>query len=124
VIVRAGDCTEILGILGVDKSTPTTGQEILGRVHPEDRERLVAAMAALSPAQPDLRISYRMVRPDGTVIWLERNSRAHFDEHGKLLRIIGMVADVTVRKLAEEALSQIGAKLIVAQERVQGVALR
>jgi PAS domain S-box-containing protein len=116
VIVRAGNCPEIFGVLGIDESTSTTGQKILARVHPEDRERLVAEMAALSPARPDLRISYRMVRQDGTVIWLERSSRAYFDEHGKLQRIIGMVADVTVRKLAEEALSQIGAKLIVAQE--------
>ena len=73
-------------------------------------------MAALSPEKPLLRISYRMMRLDGTPIWLERSSRAYFDEQGRMLRIIGMVADVTARKVAEEALSQMGAKLILAQE--------
>ena len=48
-----------------------------------------------------------MVRPNGTVIWVERrNSRAHFDDQGKLLRIVGMVADATERKRAEAALKE------------------
>jgi signal transduction histidine kinase len=61
-------------------------------------------------------MTYRMIRPDGTVIWVERNSRAYFDEHGKLLRIVGMVADITEHKLAEEALAGINRRLIEAQE--------
>ena len=93
-------------ILGIDEATPTTGQRILSRVHPDDRERLLATVAELSPVTPHLAIAYRMVRPDGTVIWVERNSRAHFDEHGKILRIVGMVADVTQRMRTEEALRE------------------
>jgi PAS domain S-box-containing protein len=93
-------------ILGVDQSMLSTGQQILAMVHPEDRERLVAGVADLSPDKPYLAITYRMVRPDGAVIWVERHSRAHFDEHGKLLRINGMVADITQRKRTEEALRE------------------
>src|SRR5262249_51361823 len=40
------------------------------------------------------------------VVWLDRNSRAYFDEEGKLRRIVGMVADVTERKQAEERLRE------------------
>ena len=47
-----------------------------------------------------------MLRPDGTVIWVERNSRAHFDEQGRMLRIVGMVADITERKRAIEELRE------------------
>jgi PAS domain-containing protein len=43
-----------------------------------------------------------MVRSDGTIIWVERSSRAQFDKQGSVLRIVGMVADVTERKRAEE----------------------
>jgi len=43
------------------------------------------------------RIRYRMVRSDRTVISVDRTSRAYFDEHGKLLRIVGMIADITDR---------------------------
>jgi PAS domain S-box-containing protein len=113
VVVRSGECPEIFG---VHDGTPTTPQQLMALVHPEDRGRLLAAKKALSPEKPYLRNSYRMIHPNGTVIWLEQNSRAHFDAQGRILRIIGMVADVTARKLAEEALSQVEAKLIVAQE--------
>jgi PAS domain S-box-containing protein len=43
-----------------------------------------------------------MVRSDDTVIWVERTSHAYFDEHGRMLRIVGMVADITERKRVEE----------------------
>jgi PAS domain S-box-containing protein len=91
-------------ILGIDPATPITGDQVLNNIHPEDRERFTAVAAGLNPGKPDLSISYRMVRPDGTVIWVERNSHAQFDEQGKLLRITGIVADITERKRAEEAL--------------------
>jgi len=42
---------------------------------------------------------------------LEKSGRAFFDEQGKLLRMIGMVADITERKLAEEALRESEDKL-------------
>ena len=103
IIVRSAESTQILGI---DDATQVTGQQILTKVHPDDREGLKAAVAALSPEKPDLLISYRMLRPDNTVIWVQRNSRAHFNEQGGLLKIVGMVADITERKQAEEALER------------------
>ncbi len=114
VIVRSEESTQILGI---DVSALATGQQILAKVHGDDRERLLAAIGALSAEKPDLKISYRMVRPDNSVIWVERISRAHFDEQGKMLRIVGMVGDITERKRAEEALSSMSRRLIEAQEQ-------
>jgi PAS domain S-box-containing protein len=96
----------VFQVLGENEGTHTTGQKIMAMAPPEDRERLVAAIAALSPDKPCLRISYRMVRSDGIMIWVERNSLAHFDEQGRLLRTVGMVADVTERKRAEEAVRE------------------
>jgi PAS domain S-box-containing protein len=52
-----------------------------------------------------------MVRSGGTVIWVERTSRAYFDEHGRMLRIVGMVTDISERKRAEEALGESEDKL-------------
>ena len=102
VLVKSGECAEILGTEPVP--SVTSGQEVLAKVHPDDREKLQAADAALQPESPNLKVSHRMVRPDGKLIWMERTGRAHFDEQGKLLRVVGMVADVTERMEAEEAL--------------------
>jgi PAS domain S-box-containing protein len=93
-------------ILGLDAGAHTTGQEILKMVPPEDRARLIAAIAQLRPEEPHLRISYRMVRSDGSVIWVERTSRAYFDEQGRMLRMVGMIADITERKRQEAVLRE------------------
>ncbi len=117
VIVRSGESAPILGI---DEATCFTGQQALTKVHPDDRAGLLAALAEISPEKPSLQVSYRMVRPDGNVIWVERNSRAQFDKQNRILRIVGMVADVTERKRTEEALHQKERELSEAQ-RVAGV---
>jgi PAS domain S-box-containing protein len=113
VIVRSAESAQILGI----DETLTTGKQILANVHSDDRERLKSAVAELSSEKPYLQISYRIVRPDGSVIWVQRSSRAQFDEQGRLMRIVGMVADITERKQAEEALkrSESNYRLFVAQ---------
>jgi PAS domain S-box-containing protein len=113
LIERSGESAKILGI---DEGAAVTGQQVMARVHPEDRERLTVALSQLTRENSVLQRTYRMIRPEGTVIWVERNSRAYFDEHGKLLRIVGMVADITEHKLAEEALAGINRRLIEAQE--------
>jgi signal transduction histidine kinase len=58
-----------------------------------------------------------MVRSDSTVIWVDRISRAYFDEHGKLLRIVGMLTDITERVRAEESLASVTRQLVEAQEQ-------
>jgi PAS domain S-box-containing protein len=112
VIVLSGESAQILG---TDGATRITGREVLAKVHPDDRERLKSAIAAVDPENPKLQITYRMRRPDGNVIWVERISRAHFDEQGRMLRMIGMVADVTKRQETEEALHQREKELLEAQ---------
>jgi signal transduction histidine kinase len=58
-----------------------------------------------------------LLRPDGSILWLERTGHAIFDEQGRMVRMMGMVADVTERKLAEEALAKVGGRLIEAHEQ-------
>jgi PAS domain S-box-containing protein len=115
VIVRSGEYAEMLC---TDKVTDlTTGQQISAKVHPDDREKVSTADAALTAEKPHLRVSHRMAGPDGSLIWVEKTGRAHFNEQGKLLRIVGMVADITDRKLAEAALADVSRRLIEAQEQ-------
>jgi PAS domain S-box-containing protein len=113
-IVRSEGVTQILG---EDEGTLTTGQRMSSMIPAEDRERLNAAVAQLSPEKPNLQIRHRMVRSDGNVIWVDSNSRAYFDENGKMLRIVGMLADITDRVRSEEALENMSRQLIEAQEQ-------
>jgi PAS domain S-box-containing protein len=115
VMARSGEYAEMLCADGVTQLT--TGQKTLAKVHPDDREKVLAADAALGPEEPYLRVSHRMAGPDGDAIWVERTGRAHFDKQGKMLRIVGMVADITERKRAEAALADVSRRLIEAQEQ-------
>jgi PAS domain S-box-containing protein len=114
VIVRSEESAKILGI---DPSVRLIGEQALGWIDPDDRERVVASISALSPEKPSLKISYRINRADDAQIWVEQNSLAHFDEQGSIVRVVGMVADITERKLAEAALFSARLKLIEAQEQ-------
>jgi PAS domain S-box-containing protein len=115
VIVRSGECAEIFNWM--DDPTHDTGRQFADRVHSDDRKAYVATETGPTVKNPTYQISFRMLRPDGSVIWLEESGHASFDDQGRLLRTIGMVADVTGRKLAEEALSNVSLRLIEAQEQ-------
>ncbi|HEV2732618.1 MAG TPA: MASE1 domain-containing protein, partial [Terriglobales bacterium] len=97
---------EFANILGSTARICLTRKQLLARVHPDDREQFTAAVDKLTPENPTSDITYRVVRADGAVIWLEKHGRAFFDPQGRMLRLIGMVADVTERKQSEERLRE------------------
>jgi PAS domain S-box-containing protein len=107
---------EQVNVLGFSEPRQLTRQGLLARVHPEDRALFVASVDQLTPQYPTTQISYRLLRPDGSVVWLEKNARGFFGEQGKLLRVIGMVANITERKQAEEALRGSEERLRLAQQ--------
>lgn len=114
VIVRSAEFSHILGLKGAPRNT--TCQEMLKTVHPDDREKIITATNGCTPEFPTCNVRYRVIRPNGSVVWLEKNAHAFFDGNGTILRMIGMVADITERKLAEEAISSVNRRLIEAQE--------
>jgi PAS domain S-box-containing protein len=75
------------------------------RVHPDDRECLLRTIAGLTPADDSYDTEYRVIRPNG-VAYFRESARALFDNGGRLVRLIGMVADITERKQAEVALRE------------------
>jgi PAS domain S-box-containing protein len=73
---------------------------------PEDRERAVAAFAALTGDTPSLDIEYRIVRPGGEIRWIRARGFQVRDAAGKLTRLTGIVTDITERKHAENTLRE------------------
>jgi signal transduction histidine kinase len=57
-----------------------------------------------------------MVRADGTHRWIMARGEAQRDSSDHVAGLRGTVQDITVRKLAEEALSSVNGRLIEAQE--------
>jgi PAS domain S-box-containing protein len=115
MVMRSEEHVNVLGFS--DEATPLTRQQLLAKVHPDDRALFIGSVDKLTSQNPTTQISYRVLRPDGSVVWLEKNARALFDEKGRMLRVVGMVKDITERKQAEEALARLSRRLIEAQEQ-------
>jgi signal transduction histidine kinase len=116
VILRSGDYADIFK--WADDPRHDTSRGFLAKVHPDDREAYTAsAETGLTVENPTYQTSFRVVRPDGSVIWLEEAGRAYFDTEDRIVRIAGLVADVTGRKRGEEALASLPQRLIEAQDQ-------
>ena len=79
-----------------------TFDEFRSRVHPDDAEEMVDAVNAAVATAGRHHLEHRIVRPDGTVRWVEGHGRAVTDENGVVTAMVGVVADVTERKLVED----------------------
>jgi signal transduction histidine kinase len=114
VIVRSGECLSIFNWM--DDPTRDTGRQFIAQVHPDDRDAYASPETGLTGQNPVYQCVFRVMRPDGSLIWLETVGRVFFDDQGRRQRIIGMVADVTERKNAQQVLSSVSRRLIEAQE--------
>ena len=94
-----------------------TGQTWFVRIFPQDHANFLKTIADLKPNQPTYQTSYRIVSPSGALIWLEESGTASFDAQGRVVRVVGMTANVTPRKEVERALATVRGKLIEAQEQ-------
>ncbi|HEV3050024.1 MAG TPA: PAS domain S-box protein, partial [Longimicrobium sp.] len=68
-------------------------------VHPDDRPRLEARVAALPPSWDD---EYRIVRVDGEVRWVRDRGYPVRSPQGEVTHLTGMVEDVTEARAARE----------------------
>jgi PAS domain S-box-containing protein len=75
-------------------------------VHPDDREvaqaRYEDALAAGVPWSSE----YRVVRPDGSTVWVHDEASLLMDERGRPRLVQGVMFDITERRLAEQALRE------------------
>ncbi|MBE9042271.1 PAS domain S-box protein [Oscillatoriales cyanobacterium LEGE 11467] len=79
-------------------------------VHPEDRDRVVAA-AQQRGSKTAFEREYRIIRPDGEIRWIRERSFPVRDDSGAIYRLAGIAEDITERKLAQEALEQLNQQL-------------
>jgi PAS domain S-box-containing protein len=84
--------------------------ELIGRIHPEDRDRVLAegAAAALDVSRHGaFAVEFRVLRPDGELRWVAVKGRLYFDRDAtgrQPVLSIGAYLDVTAQKRAEEGL--------------------
>jgi signal transduction histidine kinase/CheY-like chemotaxis protein len=81
---------------------PPSFGEVLPRVHPDDRAMFARHFVRELPSSHGYRLEFRLVRPDGSVRWIEaRNERARAPA-GEPEHLTGTMQDVTEKKQLEE----------------------
>jgi len=96
---------------GVDLGEVVSLPKAVERIHPDDRERVVAAVQkAMDPAgDGDYNIEYRTVPVQGEVRWLHVLGRVRFEERAGrrvAVRFAGVTINITQRKALEDALRE------------------
>jgi PAS domain S-box-containing protein len=100
-----------------DSTEPWDRARMLRAVHAEDRPMVEAGLQALPEGQLPWHAEFRVVWPDDSLHWLRLDARVTRDDAG-LPRLVGIVADVTAMRTAEQARQQ-SAWLAAENRRVQ-----
>jgi len=109
-----GDLQTVFGIPSDDRSVDVEG--FRRWIHPEDQELVLIGLADARQNRKQYVSEFRVVRTDGTVRWIAVRGKFYYAVNGEADRMLGMAADITDRKIAEEALVNLSGRLIDAQE--------
>jgi PAS domain S-box-containing protein len=90
-------------------------------MHPDDRKRAVDTLDEHRSQMKPCTITYRIVRPDGSIHWIEDRSFPVLDENGNWYMNVGVASDITVRKRMEDELRQSETKLRLIAETNEDV---
>jgi diguanylate cyclase (GGDEF)-like protein/PAS domain S-box-containing protein len=106
---------QIEGMLGYTPDEWLTGRLWEKRLHPDDRERVLAADERFEAGGEFFSEEYRLLAKDGSVVWVREGAVLIRDEAGEPLYWQGVIFDVTERLEAEKALRRSEASLAEAQ---------
>jgi PAS domain S-box-containing protein len=84
----------------------TRFQDLLNKVHPEDREFVEASLSKTFDKKRSFTIHYRISLPDGSERIIRKQAEVIVNEAGKAIRMVGTVQDVTERMTLEQQLIQ------------------
>jgi PAS domain S-box-containing protein len=93
-------------LYGFGADEPASTDSWIPRVHEDDRPRLVATLNEVltSKTMESWENTFRIVRPNGTITWIQSRGRIRRDAEGKITRLDGLDLDFNQHRRAEEAL--------------------
>jgi PAS domain S-box-containing protein len=90
-------------------------------IHPEDRERALAQCRAGIASGRPFSLEYRMIRPDGSIVWVRDQGAVIRDSFGKPAFVQGIYHDISEQKHAEQELRAAMTKFQTLVEHIPAV---
>jgi PAS domain S-box-containing protein len=97
-------------------------QTFLDAIHPEDCDRVAAAMAGQRETA-GYDEEYRILRPDGAVRWIRARSYPVHDEQGQVIRFAGIAEDITERKSLDSDRARLAAIVEYSEDAIVSMSL-
>ncbi|RYD58481.1 MAG: response regulator [Sphingomonadales bacterium] len=94
-------------LYGLDPEAGTRGaptETFFAAIHPDDRARMKIAVAGILGGAELFSKEFRVLAPDGAVLWMHGRGQGHLDSLDRPFRFTGLLVDVTERKRTEERL--------------------
>ena len=108
---------QIYRILGVKESEDYTDYtSFLHFVHPEDKELLAQAHNAVFVESTDYKLTYRIVRTDEKIRYVEEKGSYKLNEKNEIVSIFGTIFDITEKYLLNKKLNELNKDL---DEKIQ-----
>jgi PAS domain S-box-containing protein len=90
-------------LFGVDPAEAAGSFDVfISRIHPEDRERVVAAAQRCATEGGNLDEVFRIIRPDGSLRWAVDKGKTVVGADGTPQYLIGACVDITDRRVRDE----------------------
>jgi diguanylate cyclase (GGDEF)-like protein/PAS domain S-box-containing protein len=94
---------EILGYVGYDDEIENGIDEWKQRIHPDDRELVLAILDSyLEGRSPHFTSQHRLRTKRGDYIWVLERGKAQWDRHGRATRFTGAATDITSHQLQND----------------------
>ncbi len=78
----------------------------MNAVHPDDREHVAREQARSLAEGKNLRVEFRLLRPDGKLTWVISQAVPALDDEGSIVGSVGTLTDIDARVHAEESLRE------------------
>ncbi len=117
-VIRNASLTSILGY--APDEIPKTGAMWQNLIHPEDMPTAWATIGEGIASGAGFSLEYRVRHKDGHYVWLYDRARAMRNKQGEAVRVVGLIFDISERKLSEQALRKSHELFARAEEAASG----
>jgi PAS domain S-box-containing protein len=108
-------------VLGLSADAFVSDDAWAAHLHPDDHERALRELHEAVREEVPFNLEYRMIRPDGSVVWIRDQGTVVRDEAGRPAYVQGLYVDISEQKWLESELRSEAVKFKSLAERIPAV---